>query len=117
MAKNDNRTKIIFEYEGREYTLMFSAAALKKMERNYGVKFAKLDELVVTGAEDLFIGAFIENHNEVPRKKRVEIFESLKETVDGGEASISEVLIEMLTEAIEELKPKGNVAWKVSRRA
>lgn len=117
MAKNDNRTKIVFDYEGKEYTLVFSAASLKKMERNYGVKFAQLDEYVITGAEDLFVGAFIENHNEVPRAKREEIFRVLKANAEDGEATIGEALISMLTEAIEELKPKGNVAWKVSKKA
>lgn len=115
--KNDNRTKISFEYDGKPYTLFYSASALKKMEKSYGVKFAKLDDQALTAAEDLFSGAFIENHNEVSRAKRDEIFSALSATAEGGKESISEILIEMITEAMEEMKPKGNVVWKVDRKA
>lgn len=115
--KNDNRTKITFEYGGKTYVLVYSASSLKKMEKNYGVKFAKLDDNVLTATEDLFSGAFIENHNDVSRAKRSEIYEELCGTVDGGEETLSEVLIDMLNEAIEDMKPKGNVVWKVERKA
>lgn len=118
MAKNnDNRTKITFEYEGKQYILVYSAAALKKMEKTYGVKFAKLDDQILTATEDLFAGAFIENHNEVLRTKRAEIYKALCGKVDGGEETIGEVLIEMLNETFEDMAPKGNVAWKVERKA
>lgn len=115
--KDDNRTKITFEYEGKTYNLVYSANALKKMEKTYGIKFAKLDEQILTATEDLFVGTFIENHNEVPRNKRIEIYEELCSNVDGGDETIMDVLTEMLNEAIEEMKPKGNVAWKVERKA
>lgn len=117
MTKNDNRTKIKFTYEGRDFTLVFSADALKKMERKYGVKFAKLDDQILTAGEELFCGAFIENHNEVPRAKREEIYKALCDTMEGGSESVNDVLIEMVNEAIEEIKPKGNVVWKVERKA
>jgi len=115
--KNDNRTKITFDYDGKPYTLVYSADSLKKMEKNYGVKFAKLDDQILTATEDLFAGAFIENHNEVSRAKRKEIYNALCANVDGGPESIGEVLSEMLNEAIMDMQPKGNVSWKVERKA
>lgn len=113
----DNRTKICFEYDGKPYTLVYSADSLKKMEKQYGVKFAKLDDQVLTATEDLFSGAFIENHSDVSRSKRSEIYTALTEKVEGGKEGLGEVLGEMLGEAIESMKPKGNVAWRVERKA
>lgn len=113
----DNRTKIVFEYEGVEYTLVFSADSLLKMEKTYGIKFAKMEDRVLSIGEDLFIGAFIAEHPNVSIKKRKEIYRSLCETADGTSDSLNETLMEMLNEAIESIKPKGNVTWKVERSA
>lgn len=113
---NDNRTKITFEYEGKAYTLAYSADALRKMERSYGIKFAKLDDQILTATEDLFMGAFLTYHSDVSRKKREEIYSALCRTGE-DEETIGAVLMEMLNEAIDEMKPKGNVAWKVERKA
>lgn len=113
----DNRTTIDFEYEGKEYKLVFSADSLKKMEKNYGIKFAKLDDQILTATEDLFSGAFLENHSDVSRSKRTEIYKALTATVEDGEEGLGEILGEMLSEAIEDMKPKGNVVWKVTRKA
>lgn len=114
MKANDNRTKITFEFEGKPYTLVFSADSLKKMERNYGVKFAKLDDNILSAAEDLFIGAFIENHNETPLKKRRAIYAAM--CGETGEDTLSDVLLEMMQEAFREISPQGNVTWKVERK-
>lgn len=115
--KSDNRTKITFEYDGKPYTLMYSADALKKMEKHYGIKFAKLDDQILTATEDLFAGAFIENHSEVSRAKRMEIYSALCANVEGGSEKIGDVLMDMVNEAILDMQPKGNVAWKVERKA
>lgn len=112
----DNRTKITFEYGGKSYTLCYTADALKRMERN-GFKFGKIDESILTYAEELFNGAFIANHSEVPARKRSEIYAALAGNVEGGEETIGEILLEMVNEAVEEMKPKGNVSWKVERKA
>lgn len=116
MAK-DNRTKITFEYKGKNYTLVYSVDALKKMEKHYGIKFAKLDEQIISAPEELFVGAFIANHDDVPRKTRIEIYKALSNLSDDSASALTEVLGEMLAEAVEGVKPQGNVAWKVSRNA
>lgn len=114
---NDNRTKLVFDYKGQEYTLVYSAESLKRMEKQYGIKFAKLDETVLTAPEDLFIGAFIENHSNVSRSKRLEIYNALCGSDETGKTSIAEALGEMLNETMEELKPQGNVTWRLEPKA
>lgn len=114
---NDNRTKITFDYEGKTYTLCYTADALKKMEKNHGIVFSKLDERIMTMTEDLFFGAFIANHNEVPRGKRMEIYGLMCNNVEGGEDTLAEVLLDMVMEAMNEVAPRGNLAWKVERKA
>ena len=113
----DNRTKITFDYGGKSYELVFTADSLRKMERNLGIKFNKLDDNALTFAEDLFNGAFLANHSDVPMRKRSEIYKALSANVEGGEDTLGEVLLEMVSETIEDMKPKGNVTWKVERKA
>lgn len=111
----NNRTKIGFEYQGTEYTLEYTADALKKMERT-GFKFAKLDEIALTATEELFVGAFIANHNNVPRKKRLEIWNALTEKDEESGQDLAEVLGTMLSEAVEELNThQGNVHWTIKK--
>lgn len=108
----DHKTKITFPYNDVEYTLEFTAASLKQMERN-GFKFGKMDEIILTAPVELFCGAFIANHRSTPRKLREEIFEQLADTEENGEA-LTEVLGNMLAEAIEELNShQGNVKWSI----
>lgn len=115
--KSDNRTKITFNYEGENYTLVYSADALKKMERVYKIKFVGLNDRILTAGEDMFIGAFIENHDNVPVETRVKIYESLCANANGGKESLQEVLAMMIQEALDDIQQKGNLAWKVERKA
>jgi len=115
--KNDNRTKITFDYDGKPYTLVYSADSLKKMERVYKINFREAKDRIFTFGEDLFIGAFIENHDDVSEEKRTEIYSALCSKVDGGKESLAEVLSMMVKEAIDDMQPKGNVSWKVERKA
>lgn len=112
----DHKAKgIAFEYEGKEYNLGFTADSLKQMERG-GFKFAKMDESILTAPEELFYGAFIAHHKEVPRKKREEIFRALTNTEEGDDQkqTIAEALGILLSQAIEELNTKqGNVPWRM----
>ena len=111
----DHKAKgIAFEYDGKEYNLGFTADSLKQMERG-GFKFAKMDESILTAPEELFYGAFIAHHKEVPRKKREEIYRALTNTEEGDDQkqTIAEALGILLSQAIEELNTKqGNVPWR-----
>lgn len=111
----DTKTKItIPDYNGKTYTLEFTASSLKKME-NMGFKFGKMEDIALTAVEELFYGAFIANHQNVPRSVRKEIYQEICGESEDGEA-LGEMLGNMLSEAIEELNThSGNVKWSVTR--
>lgn len=108
-----SKTTLDFEYKGKEYSLCYTVDSLKRLEKN-GFSFASLDERLLTGAEDLFCAAFDANHSKVPRRIREEIYVEMQSECEDG-ATISDVLIEMLSETIENMKPRGNIGWKVTK--
>ena len=109
-----SKTKIEFTRDNKDYVLEFTADSLKKMEKQ-GFNFGKIEERVISAMDELFCGLFIENHSDVPRKDRLEIFRELGEATDEGEG-IEEVISVMLDEALEELRQhKGNITWRVRK--
>lgn len=114
MAKKNQKTTITFTYEDTPYKLEFTADSLKKMQ-NMGFDFGNMGSKILTVAEDLFCGAFIANHSNVMRKKRLEIYRDLVESTEGGEDLI-DVLLEMVNETIDEINyHEGNTKWEVNR--
>ena len=119
------KTRIEFEYEGKKYTLEYTAASLRKMqERGFDVQ--KADTQLLTLAEDLFCGAFIANHDEVKTSVRREIYKELCDACENPEdadfeedstmrGKIERVVLDMFREACEELRShKGNVKWRIA---
>ena len=104
------KTKIEFTYEGKEYTLEYTAETLKKLERS-GFNFDNIGSHVLTATEDIFYGAFEANHKKTSFTVRKEIWEDISSEDEGGE-ELSEVLFTMIREAMEALKPQGNTKWK-----
>ena len=108
------KTRIRFNYDGKDYTLEFTAASLKKMQAK-GFNFVDFDSHALTVPEDVFSGAFIANHNDTPDKLRKEIFHDLAATEADGEA-LEEILVAMVEEAMEEITyHRGNTKWEVVR--
>ena len=108
------KTTVSFEYEGKPYKLEYTAASLKKLE-DRGFDASLMESRTIQYPEEIFCGAFIANHDDVPYKKRMEIYHELSGTADGGEEIISVFTI-MVAEAIAEIRShRGNVKWKVSR--
>ncbi len=108
----DTKTRITFEYEGTPYTLEYTASSLKQLERQ-GFSLGKIDENAVSANEELFAGAFLANHQYVPKRKRLEIYKELCESDENGD-KLMEVINNMIAEALEELNThKGNVKWTV----
>lgn len=108
------KTKIKFEYEGKKYTLEYTAASAKALEQR-GFDFFNAEKRLLGASEDVFAGAFIANHDDVPMDKRLEIYHEFSEASEGGEG-IDEAVISMLNEAILELRShKGNVKWTVAK--
>ncbi len=109
-----SKTKVEFTYDNTDYTLEFTADSLRKMERE-GFNFRTAEDNILNMPTDLFCGAFIEHHNNVPRAKRLAIYKDLTESCDDG-VSIEEVLGQMIQEATEELRTHtGNVSWRVRK--
>ena len=108
----NQKTKIVFEYEGVPYTLEFTPDSLKQMERS-GFNFSKMEDTILTTPEKLFYGAFLANHKRVSPQLREEIWKNLCEEDENGEG-LSEVIGKMMSEAITELNShSGNVKWSV----
>jgi hypothetical protein len=105
------KTKLELTYKGVDYCLEFTAETIKELERTGKVKFGKLDDQALTVTEELFYGTFDANHKDVKRKLRQEIYHELAEQDEDGE-ELAKVLAEMVDEAIDSLKPSGNVSWK-----
>lgn len=105
------RRKIQFTVDGVDYTLMYTVASVRKMERD-GFNFTDVEHNVVNAPYDLFAGAFIAKHNYVPREERDRLYEKLVNENENGQnliASLSEMLGDELDFIIN--KPQGNVTW------
>ena len=109
--KDKDRKSIAISYDGVDYTLMYTVASIRKMERD-GFDFTSMDKNIVNVGFDIFSGAFIAKHNYVPEKLRDEIYLSLKPTNENGQ-NLLEVLADMLKDELEFIvnKPQGNVNW------
>lgn len=109
------KAKIKFEYDGFEYTLEYTAASVKELEKS-GFDFSTIEQNMLTAPEELFCGAFIVNHSNVPLAKRKEIYNALKNVSDEGNITIDQAIAAMLNEAIDEItNRKGNVAWRMTK--
>ena len=106
-----DRKTIKFSYDGIDYTLMYTVASVRKMERD-GFNFAEMDKNIVNVGYDLFSGAFIAKHNYVPAAERDKMYQLLKTENEQGQ-NLLECLAEMLKDELDFIvnKPQGNVTW------
>lgn len=110
---NRERTKITFTVDGVDYTLEYTVASVRKMERD-GFDFSNMEKRIANIGYDLFSGAFIAHHNYVPKEERDRLYEMLiTENADGK--NLIEILVDMLKDELEWImtKPSGNVTWAV----
>lgn len=112
------KTKIEFDWDGKHIVLEYTADALRKMVKR-GFDITKAEEELLILVETLFCGAFIANHDDIKESVRREIYKEICENSDdedGESDTIDNVIIQMFTEAVEELNShRGNVKWKVKR--
>ena len=106
-----DRRAIKVSYNGSDYTLEYTVASIRKMERD-GFDFTNMEKNIVNVGFDLFRGAFIARHNYVPEKVRDEIYLALKSENDAGQ-NLLESLAAMLKDELDFIvnKPQGNVNW------
>ena len=107
--------KIGFEYDGKNYTLEYTANSIAVMEKN-GFDFSKMGERLLSIPEELFKGALIEHHPHVGEEKAHEMFYALSRTPNGEESETDELVVglsEMLQDAVKEItNRRGNVPWR-----
>lgn len=108
--------EIILETGGVEYHLAYTRDAIKKMEA-LGFSMKNFDDKIVTSIDTVFRGAFYKNHRSLSDARVSEILDSIYAEYDTSE--IIPILIEMITEAMPQLKakdPEANVKnFKVVR--
>lgn len=107
------RNKIEFTDNGVDYTLEFTVASVRKMERD-GFDFTKMEDNVINVPYDVFSGAFIAHHNYVPKEERDRLYELLVNENEEGQ-NLMECLANMLKDELEWIvnKPQGNVPWRM----
>lgn len=112
--KDRDRKSIKFTYDGVDYTLEYTVASVRKMERD-GFDFANMDKNVVNIGFDLFSGAFIARHRHVPREIRDKIYMEMV-TENGQGQNLLECLLDMLKDELDFIvdKPGGNVNWTMA---
>lgn len=118
--KNE-KTRIGFNYEGKDYVLEYTAASLKRAERK-GMNIAKLSESICNAPEELFLNAFEANHPMVSVRDRKAMYQMLRLNLDDDPKydengkirdELTETLSSMISEAIEEISNRqGKLEWK-----
>jgi hypothetical protein len=108
------KTKIEFDWNGKHIVLEYTADSLRKMEKR-GFDVSEADKRLLSLGEDLFCGAFIENHDDIKEKERRELYKEISASDEDGN-EIDAALAEMFSEAIEEIQShRGNVKWRMTR--
>ena len=109
--------KISFDLADKHYTLEYTRATVKQMERN-GFSLAKVEDQPVTMLTMLFAGAFLAHHKRVATdpdkvewilskmKKKDDLYNEL---LDMYQATMLTIMDEALFDEPEE--DEGNVTW------
>jgi len=109
--KDKDRKTIKLSYDGVDYTLMYTVASVRKMERD-GFDFTAMEQNIVNVGFDLFSGAFIAKHPYVPKDVRDKIYLEVVSENEQGQ-NLLECLSNMLSTELDFIinKPQGNVSW------
>lgn len=101
-------SKIILNYENKEYELEFNRQSVKMME-SQGFVLDEITSKPMTMIPLLFSGAFIKNCKGIKRAVIDEIFDSI-----GDKTGLMQALMEMYAETLSTLTDdvgEGNVSW------
>lgn len=102
--------QLIFEFEGKEYTLEYTRRTIAEMEKK-GFVVSEIDNKPMTLLPAMFAGAFLAHHRFVKEDVINDIYSKLtkKEDLIGKLAEMYNEPIMALVEEPEE--DKGNVNW------
>ena len=105
--------QIIFDYNGKEYTLEFTRKSIELLERQ-GFVASDITEKPMTTLPALFAGAFLAHHRYVKREVIDEIFAKMTNRQELL-SKLAEMYNEPLEALMEEPEPdEGNVSWEAS---
>lgn len=101
---------IVINYDGEKYTLGYTRATIRSMEKA-GFNIRNFDNATVTTCEDLFAGAFLMRHRRIKAEKISEIYNHVEHKED-----LMAKLIEMYSEALSTLmeEPDENDSKKAT---
>jgi hypothetical protein len=105
--------QLIFEFDGKEYTLEFTRRSVAEMEKK-GFIASAITEKPMSTLPALFAGAFLAHHRYIKPELVDKIFSKMK-----GKDNLIEKLAEMYNEPITALieepeEAEGNVEWTTS---
>ena len=101
-------SKIVLNYENKDYELEFNRQSVKTME-GQGFVLDELTSKPMTMIPMLFSGAFYKNCKGIKRSLIDEIFDSI-----GDKTGLMQALMEMYAETLSTLtddNSEGNVSW------
>ena len=101
-------SKIVLNYDNKEYELEFNRQSVKMME-SQGFVLDEITSKPMTMIPLLFSGAFIKNCKGVKRATIDEMFDSI-----GDKTGLMQALMEMYAETLSTLTDntgEGNVSW------
>lgn len=91
---------IVINYDGEKYTLGYTRATIRNMEKA-GFNISNIDTATVTTCEDLFAGAFLMRHRRTKADKISEIYKHI-EHKEELIAKLAEMYYEALSTLMEE---------------
>lgn len=106
--------QIIFDYEGKTFTLEYTRRTVELME-GQGFVLNKVDDIPITVIPALFAGSFLAHHRYLKRDKIDEIYSRMPDKPE-----LVKTLAEMYMEPISALmdepeeSDEGNVSWRAT---
>jgi len=105
--------RIVFEFEGQEYTLEFTRKSIETMERQ-GFVASDIVEKPMTTLPTLFAGAFLAHHRYVKKDVVDAIFNRMtnkQELINKLAEMYNEPILALVDEPEED---EGNVIWEAN---
>lgn len=110
--KAQSNSKIVFTYEGSEFTLEFDRASVAQCERIYGFSVQDVSQGKLNAIEGLFAGAFIKHHPNI-KKTTVDMLYSHIKDKSGLFRTLAEMYGECVNELLEEPDEGNAISWAV----
>ena len=102
-------SKIVLNYDGKEYELEYSRQSVRTMEAQ-GFVLEQISAKPVTMIPMLFTGAFIKNHKGIKRNLMDEIYDEISDKT-GLLQALMEMYADTLSSLTDDKEAEGNATW------